>query len=403
MRGRMSVQRLILRMSRYRIALAGVPACVTAVVLAIHLMLPSRYTALARLLPPRTNTATAAAMLNQIGGTETLGASALTLKSPSDLYASLFLSRSVQDSIITRFRLTDRYGETDMDALRQLLTAKTQVDVREDGIIELRYEDEDPQASAEIVNGMIDAVYRKAQQLSRVESDNRIAFYDQIIAETRSRLSHAEASLRTLESSTGYTRLKGQEEASSLTASDLESALIARETQLSRMLATATDAHPAVKRIRVEIAALRAKRQALDGATDTAPDASQRGGIVLPVGRFPDLQAQVEPARREVEIQKDVLEYLSKARQLSRVDEKRDLSNVQVLDEAVPPTRKSGPRTIRNVILAGAISTLSTLLICLAWDVLIQQHRYRRRMLRMLRPYIARRTSQRRTRHAGTS
>ena len=405
MRGRMSVQRLILRMSRYRALLAGVPAFATIVALTVNLMLPARYTALARLLPPRTNTATAAAMLNQIGGTETLGASALTLKSPSDLYASLFLSRSVQDSIIARFRLTARYGETDMDALRQLLTGKTHVDVREDGIIELRYEDEDPQAAAAIVNGMIDAVYRKAQQLSRIEADNRLAFYDQIIAETRRRLADAESRLRTLETQTGYTRLKGQEEATSLTASDLESALLARETQLSRMLATATEAHPAVKRIRVEIGALREKMRALDGhATDGgADDPARRGGIVLPVGRFPDLQAQVEPARRDVEIQKEVLEYLSKARQLSRVDEKRDLSNVQVLDEAVPPTRKSGPRAIRNVILAAGISTLLSLLACLAWDVLIRQHRYRRRLLRMLRPYVARRTPHRRTRDAGSS
>lgn len=399
MRGRMSVQRLILRMSRYRLLLAGVPACVTVAVLALNLLLPSRYTALARLLPPRTNTATAGAMLNQIGGTETLGASALTLKSPSDLYASLFLSRSVQDSVIARYRLTARYDETDLDALRQLLTAKTHVDVREDGIIELRYEDEDPKAAAMIVNGMIDAVYRKAQQLSRIESDNRLAFYDQIIAETRHRLAEAEARLRTLENATGYTRLKGQEEATSLTASDLESALLARETQLSRMLATATDAHPAVKRIRVEIAALRAKLEALDGSAD----APRQAGIVLPVGRFPDLQAEVEPARRDVDIQKEVLDYLSKARQLSRVDEKRDLSNVQVLDEAVPPTRKSGPRTIRNVMLAAGISMVLTLLACLAWDVLIRQHRYRRRLLRMLRPYIARRTSPRGNLDAGSS
>ncbi len=398
MRGRMSVQRMVLRMSRYRVILIAVPFGVALAAFSTNLLMPNRYTALARLLPPRTNTATAAAMLNQIGGTETLGASALTLKSPSDLYASLFLSRSVQDSIIVSHRLDRRYDESDMDALRQIMTAKTHVDVREDGIIELRYEDEDPRAAAEIVNGMIDAVYLKAQQLSRIESDNRLAFYDQILAETRRTLARAESRLQTVETETGYTRLKGQEEATSLTISELESALLARETRLSRMLATATEAHPTVRRIRTEIATLRAKREAMGSPPEGIP---REAGIVLPVSDFPELQARVEPARREVEIQREVLEYLTRARQLSRVDEKRDLSNVQVLDEAVPPTRKSGPRTLRNVFLATAIATLLTTLACLAWDVLFRQHRYRRRLLRMLRPYIARPRRARGKHHAG--
>ena len=121
MRGRMSLPRLIVRMARYRLWLVAVPMLAGTVALALNLMAAPRYTAMARLLPPRTNTATAQSMLNQIGGTETIGASALTLKSPSELYASLFLSRSVQDSIIAGFDLAERYGESDIDALLKLV------------------------------------------------------------------------------------------------------------------------------------------------------------------------------------------------------------------------------------------------------------------------------------------
>ena len=380
MRRRLSLPRLLLRLSRYRAALLFVPALASAAALGSAALAPDEYTAMARLLPPRTNTATATSMLSQIGGTETLGASALTLKSPSELYASLFLSRSVQDTVIVRFKLAERFGENDMDSLRQFLIAHTQVEVREDGIIELKYVDDDPLQAAMIVNGMIDAVYRKAQQLSKMEADNRLAFYDQIIGETRERLVNAEAALRELESDTGYTRLKGQEEASSLTAAELESTLMARRTQLSRMLTVATDAHPSVRRMRAEIEALRASQRAIGKGLEP--------GIVMQVGTFPDLQAQIEPARRELQIQTEVLEYLTKARQLSRVDEKRDLSNVQVLDAAVPPTQKSGPRAMRNLILSVAIAFMLTLMACLAWDMLMQDRTQRRRVMRILRPYL---------------
>lgn len=380
MRRRLSLPRLLLRLSRYRAALLFVPALASAAALGSAALAPDEYTAMARLLPPRTNTATATSMLSQIGGTETLGASALTLKSPSELYASLFLSRSVQDAVIVRFELAERLGDNDMDSLRQFLVAHTHVEVREDGIIELKYVDDDPVKAAMIVNGMIDAVYLKAQQLSKMEADNRLAFYDQIIGETRARLVSAEAALRALESDTGYTRLKGQEEASSLTAAELESTLMARRTQLSRMLTVATEAHPAVRRMRAEIDALQASRRAIGKGHEP--------GVVMQVGTFPDLQAQIEPARRELQIQTEVLEYLTKARQLSRVDEKRDLSNVQVLDAAVPPTQKSGPRAMRNLILSVAIAFMLTLMACLAWDMLMQDRTQRRRVMRILRPYL---------------
>lgn len=379
----LSLPRLLLRLARYRLPLVFAPVLAGGLAFVVSALSPGEYTALARLLPPRTNTATAPAMLNQIGGTETLGASALTLKSPSELYASLFLSRSVQDSIIARFQLA-RDRDIDMDGLRQEVAERTKVDVREDGIIELRYIDEKPERAAAIVNAMIDAVYRKAEQLSRQESANRLAFYDQIIGETRERLARAEKTLETLEAQTGYTRLKGQEEATSLTAAELESTLLSREAQLVRMRTVATDAHPAVRRLRAEIAALRADREAMNTAR-TAVD-----GVVLPIGGLPKLMTRIEPLRREARIQAEVLDQLMKARQLSRVDEKRDLSNVQVLDPAVPPTRASGPRSLRNAALAGAIAFVLALMASLAWDALVQDRHHRRKVLRILRPYLHR-------------
>lgn len=396
MRGRFSLSRLVLRFSRYRLALFVLPATVGALVFGVGLLTPGEYTAMARLLPPRTNTATAPALLNQIGGTETIGAAALTLKSPSELYASLFLSRSVQDQIIDRFRL-DREVDIDRDGLRQILAEHTRVEVREDGIIELRYVDADPARAAAIVNGMIDAVYRKAQQLSRLEAENRLAFYDQIIGETRARLAGAETRLRDIETKTGYTRLKGQEEATSLTGVELQSTLLAKETQLARMRAVATDAHPAIRRLRAEIAALRAGRTAMERG------AVRDQGVVIAVGNFPDIQARVEPMRREVQIQTEVLEYLMKAKQLSRVDEKRDLSNVQVLDAAVPPTRASGPRVVRNSVLASGIAFLLAAMACLVWDVFYRDRRRRRVMRRILSPYLGRWSGKRRRPHADAS
>jgi tyrosine-protein kinase Etk/Wzc len=95
------VSNLLLRLSKYRWLLVLLPLLVGSLVgLSSHRSLPI-FTAYARLLPPQTNTATASSLLNQIGGTAVLGASALTIKNPSDLYASLFFSRTVQENVIS--------------------------------------------------------------------------------------------------------------------------------------------------------------------------------------------------------------------------------------------------------------------------------------------------------------
>ena len=405
-------RRLLVRMARYRFVLLAVPAACMAVAFAVALSSPPRYTALARLLPPRTNSATASALLNQIGGTETIGASAVSLKSPSELYASLFLSRSVQDRIIAGFDLAERYGESDIDALRQAVESRTRVDVREDGIIELRYQDSSGQQAADIVNAMIRAVHQKSRELLRSESENRLAFYDQIIAETRIRLQAAERTLLTLENRTGYLRLRGQEEITATTGG-LESLLLAKETQLSRMLASTTEAHPTVRRIRAEIDALRRKRAAIgetpvdaDADADAGAADAERapGGTLLPVARFAELQSRIEPARREVETYRSTLESLIRARQFSRIDENRDLSNMQTLDAATPPTRQSGPRLARNTLLAGAISALLTLMAWLVWDTLWRRPAHRRTLRRLRAVYFRapalRRPARRRRRDA---
>jgi uncharacterized protein involved in exopolysaccharide biosynthesis len=146
---------ILMRLIRYRLWLVVFPLLLgLATGIYSKLQWPV-FTAYARLLPPQTNASSATALLNQVGGGAAVGAAALTLKNPSDLYASMLLSRTVQDDAIARFKLQAHYGIDDIDLARVEVAKRTKVEVGKDGIITLSYTDKTGVMAANVANGLI--------------------------------------------------------------------------------------------------------------------------------------------------------------------------------------------------------------------------------------------------------
>ena len=389
---------ILLRLARYRwfIGIFSLVFCLVAGLVA-SFSAPV-FTAYARLLPPQTNSATASTLLNQVGGSATLGASALTIKNPSDLYASLFMSRSIQDDVIERFKLAEHYKEADADKLRMMVAHRTRVDVGRDGIITLAYTDKTSERSAGIANGMIDAMYRIAQRLARDEAERRLKFYDGLIEEMQKKLTQSDQNLLEQEQKTGLTRLRGQEEASVAAASELRGVIATRQVDLTKMLITGTHRHPQVIRLEAELRAYEVQLRRLENEKkdhDKYLGAKTEGGVsddeqelFVSFKEYSKKRTIIEPLRREVEINNKVLDQLVRAQALSRIDESRDLSVIQVLDSASPPTNRSGPRPLLNAAVGGFIGFLISLAIALVWDLLFtseeRKARWRKIMLSIL-------------------
>jgi uncharacterized protein involved in exopolysaccharide biosynthesis len=386
---------LLLRLSKYRLFLILMPLTLSILVgIYSYRSLPI-FTAYARLLPPQTNTATASSLLNQIGGTAVLGASALTLKNPSDLYASLFFSRTVQESVIANFDLAKHYGEEDIDELCALVGKRTKVEVGRDGIITLAYTDTSSKSAAAIANGMIEAMYKIARILARGESQRRMDFYDGLITEAKEKLEISTKKLLENENTFGLTRLKGQEEASVAVVVELRGLIATREVELRKMSVVATKEHPEVIRMQSELAALRAQlasisqpREMVRPETTSKKKSIPIDPVFVPLQDYAALRAKVEPLRREDEINSNVLEQLIKARALSRIDESRDFSVISILDPAVEPTKKSGPRVFLSAAVGAFIGFLLAVIFSLSWDILFSDKARQARWLKVFKCFF---------------
>jgi tyrosine-protein kinase Etk/Wzc len=331
---------------------AAVAACVASYVI------PPKFTAMSRLLPPQANASSAQIMAVGTGGSSGLGMAAMGAKSPSEVYAQLFLSRSVQTHAIEQLQLAKHYGIADLDELHFELTKNTVANVNRAGLIEVSVTDADPQRSADITNALVAGMYAVGMRVTKEAAQRQTAFYDNLIAETRVRLRKADDDLMALEARSGLTRQRFQEEVSATSIMDLKATLTARQVELTRLRRSATEQQPDVQRLRAEVGALQGQLASLE-----SPSARSRSNIMVPPGEYAELRRAVEPARREVESLTNVMQSLQKARESSRIDDSRDLTTIVVLDPATKPSMKSWPITGRFMISAFAGGLLLALAI----------------------------------------
>src|SRR5690349_4428437 len=96
-----------------RLILIATAGC-GALALMISLLIPNKYTATTRILPPQQAQSSAAAMLGQLGALASLSGRDLGLKNPSDLYVGILKSRSIADDLINQFDLKHLYRDKKM-------------------------------------------------------------------------------------------------------------------------------------------------------------------------------------------------------------------------------------------------------------------------------------------------
>ena len=123
------------------------------------------------------------ALLGQLSGSSALASVAgasLGIKNPSDMYVSLFHSRTIEDSMVQRFGLIDRYKKKKESDARTALEDHTTVALgAKDGLIRITATDLDPKEAAEIANGYVDEFRKLSATLAISEASRRRIFFEQ--------------------------------------------------------------------------------------------------------------------------------------------------------------------------------------------------------------------------------
>ena len=331
------------------------------------------YTARTTLLPPSSQqssaSAAALAALGSLGGL----AGGIAAKTPDELYVNLLKSDTVQRALATRFDLYKRYDVETYEVLRKTFQKYVRVSAdRKSGVITLEVDDEDPKFAAELANAYAGELTKLLGRLAVSEAQQRRAFFDQQLKDTKENLVKAEQALRTVQEKSGMIVLDQQAEAIIKAVAELKARIVEREVRLKVMRTSTTAENPDVQLLTSELAALRSELARMESTVPpSANSASGPGGIDIPIGKLPAAAIDYVRAAREVKFQETMLASMLRQYEAAKLDEAKEGPALQQVDVAQPPDRKSKPSRAL-IVLA---STLVALLLSSAWVIAT---RYRR-------------------------
>lgn len=320
------------------------PLAVGLLALGISFAITPTFTASTIILPPQQQQSGAAAMLQQLGALGGLAGAATGLKNPNDQFVALLKSRAVEDALIDRFKLIDRYEADFRQDARKTLENATKVSAGKDGLITIEFDDEDPAFAAEVANAYVEQLGRLLKTLAITEAQQRRVFFERQLAETQAKLTRAQQALQTTGVSAGA--VKGSPEAAVAAVAELQARISAQEVKLGVMRGYLSESAPELRQALNELSGLRAQLAKI-------------GQPGLPPGTDADYIARF----RDFKYQETLFELFSKQYEIARVDEGREGAIIQVVDRAVPPERKTRPKKA----LIAVLTTLATAFVLLLW------------------------------------
>jgi uncharacterized protein involved in exopolysaccharide biosynthesis len=334
----------------------GLPLASAAIAAAVSLLLPTYYTATARILPPQQTSSSSLALLGELAGIVpgTGGvAGTLGLKNPGELYVGMLRSRTVADHLLQRYELRQVYGEVLQSEARTRLEAETDVRNGRDGIITISYTDRDPKRAAAIANSYVEELTKLTQTLAVTEASQRRLFFDRQLDKERGLLADAEIALKRTQERTGLIKLDEQGRAIVEAVARLRAEIAAKEVQLGAMRLFATEQNPDYLRTQEELAGLRMQ---LSNVEQSHPE--KRGDIIVAAGNVPESSLEYVRRLREVKYHETLYELLAKQLEIAKIDEAREGSVIQVVDPALPPDRKSRPQRTLIVVVTAVLAGL---------------------------------------------
>jgi uncharacterized protein involved in exopolysaccharide biosynthesis len=325
----------------------------TSVVLAVvvSLLIPNRYTATAKIMPPQETQSAASMLLNQLtgggaGALASLAGKDLGLKNPNDIYIGMLKSRTVQDALIKKYDLSRVYDKEKSSDVRRELGNATDIQSGQDGLINISVEDEDPSRATNIANSYVSELRELTQRLAVTEASERRLFFEQQLKDAKNALADAEVGLKETQQKTGMIDLDDQAKAIIEAVAAVRGLIAAKEVQLQSMQTFATERNPDYLLLQQELAALRVQQSKLE-----RQESGGHGDPVVATAKVPAVALEYVRKLREVKYRETVFTLLAQQFEMAKLDETKTGAVIQVLDEAVVPDKKSSPKRAMIVIL----------------------------------------------------
>lgn len=343
---------LIIMVKRKKLIIA-ITLCAAIITAIICFIIPPTYEAETAIMPPQQQSSSMAAqLLSTIGGAGGLqgavGSALVGVQTPSDLYVGMLKSTTVADRIIDRFDLMKLYdADYREDARKELLEDVLDASTDKDsGIITITIEDKEPKRAADMANAFVEELKHLTKGLAVTEAAQRRLFFEEQLKDTKTTLTKAEEAMKSFQEKTGVLVVDEQAKAVIEGFAALSAQVAAKEVELKVMKTYSTPNNPDLQKEEEALTGLKAELNKLEVKNRGAHDP------IIPTGRMPELGTEYARKLRDVTFSETLFELLTKQYEIAKLDEARDAAIIQVIDKALPPTKKAKPKTLLLVALS---------------------------------------------------
>ncbi len=336
------------------VLLVGAPLLAGALAFGGSMLIPPTYTAVTTFMPPQQSQSAAASALGSLGSLAQLAGGSINTKSSADQLVALMQSVTVLDRLVEKFKLLAVYDLKFRVEARNELAKNVRMSIgKKDGIVSVEVDDHSAKRAADLANQFLEELRQMTSTLSVTEAQQRRAFFEQLLGQTRDKLTQAQQQLQ----SSGFNAaaLKAEPKAAAETYARIKSEVVGAEVRLQTLRGSYAAATPEVRNQQAQLSALRDQLARTEGP-ETRQDSAGY------VSKY-----------REFKYQETLFELYARQFELARVDESREGALIQVIDPATLPEKESKPK--RAYFAIGA--ALPTALVLTVWIAMRNLRRQR--------------------------
>ncbi len=323
----------------------------TLLAVVLSFILPKKYLATARLLPPPEESEFAGLIgttgtslsIPRISSRLARGAGFLRGSTPSDLIGAILLSRTIQERVVTNCDLMRIYKiKKSMEVAVKRLNRETKVKITEEGVVEINVETQDAKLAADIANSYLEELDRFLKESNMSRGKNMRLFIEKRLNSALTELKTAQESLQTFQERHKVVALDEETKAVIDAYAKLKSELLKREMEMALIQNVSASDNVYLSSVKKEIFAFQQKLKEMEGGKSRG-----RGfgaGFAVPFSQLPAVAAEYARRLRDYRVQEEIYALLVQQYEQAKIMEARDTPTITVLDYARIPEKKSFPK-----------------------------------------------------------
>lgn len=278
-----------------------------------------------------------------------------------DTLSALLVSRTLTERVLDQLNLMPYYGLASRSDAARVLQGEMTFRVTLYKTLDITVETKDPKMAADIANTYGENLDSMNKEINISVRGRSRLFIEARLAEKAKKLKEAENALKDFQTANRTLEIQGLAEGAMGAAADLRGQIVALEVELTS-LTYATPDHPMVNQLQAQIHALEKQLDRMEQDQVRAIGKRVRARAPISTKLFPSFEEAPSLAldylrlARQLNVEEAVYGMLVGMLEQAKIAEVQDLPTVRVVDKAIPPERRSKPKTLQNVLVAGALS-----------------------------------------------